>query len=403
MSRPPAHDWTGAGERGAAGSASPGFIAGFGAGAVTALAVVALIAAIAGELDDSDLTSQAIEVIRDEYYKPVDDSVLDKASVDGIVRELRKRYDDRFSHYLDPQELRLFETAASGRFSGVGLTVTGVKRGLRVASVLPDTPAERARIEEGDLITAVNGRSLAGVPAEVSTARIKGPPGTPVELRVVPGCGGRTRNVDLERASVELPVAQGKIRRAGARKVAYVQYARFSAGAHGQLRTTLERLYRRGAEGLVLDLRGNGGGLLNEAVLSASVFLPKGELVVSTDSRTMGHREYEATGDPLPEHPTVVLINRDTASAAEILAAALGDHGLATIVGVRSFGKGTFQEVIELAAGGALDLTVGQYFTPEGVSLAGKGIKPDVRAVDDSETPRDEGLRRALAVLARDL
>ena len=150
----------------------------------------------------------------------------------------------------------------------------------------------------------------------------------------------------------------------------------------------------------MLDLRGNGGGLLNEAVLSASLFLAKGQLVVSTDSRTMGHQDYDAVGYPLPHHPTVVLINRDTASAAEILASALGDHHLATIVGTRSFGKGTFQEVIHLAAGGALDLTVGQYFTADGTSLAGKGIRPDVRAVDNPKTPQDEGLRKALAVLA---
>ena len=371
------------------------------AGVVTALAAIALIAAIAGELGgDSDLTSQASEVIRDDYFKPVQDSVLDNASLDGIIRELRRRYDDRFSHYLDPHELELFETAASGRFSGVGLTVTGVKRGLRVASVLPDTPAQRARIEEGDLITAVDGRSLAGVPAEVATARIKGPPGTAVELRVLVGPGGRTRNVELERASVQVPVVRGAIRRVGATKVAHVRYESFRAGAHGQLRSTLERLYRRGADGLVLDLRGNGGGLLSEAVLSASVFLPKGDLVVSTDSRSMGQRDYEATGDPLPRHPTVVLINRDTASAAEILASALGDHGLATIVGTRSFGKGTFQQVIQLEAGGALDLTVGEYFTADGDSLAGKGIRPEVRAADDPQTPRDEGLRGALAVLA---
>ncbi len=148
-------------------------------------------------------------MIREEYYKPVEGSVLDKASADGIVRELRRRYDDRFSHYLDPHELKLFESAASGHFSGVGLTVTGVKRGLRVASVLPDTPAQRAGIEEGDLITAVNGRSLKGVPAEVSTGRIKGPPGTAVELRVVSGSGNGTRNVELERAEVELPVDPG--------------------------------------------------------------------------------------------------------------------------------------------------------------------------------------------------
>ena len=377
-----------------------GFIMGFGAGAVAALGVAALIAAIAGDFSGSNLTSQASQVIRDEYFKPVKSSVLNDASVNGIIRELRKRYHDRFSHYLNPHQLRQFESLTSGRFSGVGLTVTGVKRGLRVASVLPRTPAQGAGIKEGDLITAVDGRSLAGVPTEVATGRIKGPPGTPIELRLVSGSGGATRNIRLKRASVPVPVAVGEIKRAGTSKVAYVSYATFSQGAHGELSSTLERLDRHGAQGLVLDLRGNGGGLLNEAVLSASLFLAKGQLVVSTDSRTMGHRDYDAIGNPLPQHPTVVLINHDTASAAEILASALEDHHLATIVGTRSFGKGTFQEVIHLAAGGALDLTVGQYFTANGISLANKGIKPDVRAVDDPKTSQDEGLRRALAVLA---
>jgi carboxyl-terminal processing protease len=377
-----------------------GFIMAFGAGAVAALGVAALIAAITGDLSSSDLTSEASQVIRDDYFKPVRSSELDNASVDGIVRELRKRYDDRFSHYLDPHQLQEFESATSGRFSGVGLTVTGVGRGLRVASVLPRTPAQRARIKEGDLITAVDGRSLAGVPANVATARIKGPPGTPVKLRVVSGSGGGARHVNLKRASVAVPVAVGEIKRAGASKVAYVRYATFSEGAHGELASTIERLDRQGAQGLVLDLRGNGGGLLNEGVLSASLFLAKGQLVVSTDSRTMGHHDYDAVGDPLPRQPIVVLINHDTASAAEILASALGEHHLATIVGTRSFGKGTFQEVIHLGAGGALDLTVGQYFTANGTSLTGKGIQPDVTAVDDPKTPQDEALRKALAVLA---
>jgi carboxyl-terminal processing protease len=375
-------------------------MAGFAAGLVVAVAVAALVIAIEGGFGGSDLVSQVRETIRDDYFKPVESSALEDASVDGMVRELRRRYDDRFSDYLDPQELAQFESATSGRFSGVGLTVSGVKRGLRVATVLPHTPAERAGIEKGDLITSVNGRSLAGVPAEVSTARIKGPAGTPVTLRVVSEPRNRSRVVHLKRASVHVPVAIGKITRAGGRKVAYVRYVTFNQGAHGELSSTLERLYDRGAGGLLLDLRGNGGGLLTEAVLSASLFLRKGQLVVSTESRTMGDRDYDAVGDPLERHPTVVLIDHDTASAAEILASALRDYGIARIVGTRSFGKGTFQEVIRLAAGGALDLTVGQYLTADGTSLAGEGIKPDVRAADDPKTPGDEALRRALAVLA---
>ncbi len=378
-----------------------GLTTGFLAGVVVALAIAAAAVAIEGGFGGgSDPTSDAIDVIQKDYFKPVNGSLLDNASIDGMVRGLRDRYDDRFSHYFDPQEFQEFEQASSGRFSGVGLTVTEVRRGLRVASVIPHTPAQRAGIEPGDLIVAVDGRSIAGLSAEVSTARIKGPPGTKVELRVFSGQGGKRRQIELERASVQVPAVRGRLKQAGGTRVAYVRFATFSQGAHAELSQTLKRLDRRGAHGLLLDLRGNGGGLLNEAVLCASLFLRKGQLVVSTNSRTLGHQDYEAVGGALPKRPTVVLINQDTASAAEILASALSDHHLATIVGTRSFGKGTFQEVIRLAAGGALDLTVGEYLTADGTSLAGKGITPAVRAADDPSTSADEGLEKGLAVLA---
>jgi carboxyl-terminal processing protease len=375
------------------------FLVAFATGAAVALAIAALVVTLTGGFSNSSAASQASDVIEQNYFKPVRGSLLDNSAIDGMTSELRKRYGDKFSHYLDPHQLREFDSATSGRFSGVGLTVTSVKRGLHVASVLPDTPAKRAGIEEGDVVVAVDGRSIANIPEQVAVARIKGPPGTPVTLRVVPGTGGKARNVRLERASVQLPVALGKMKHAGTSKVAYVRFVTFSAGAHGELSSTIERLYRQGAQGLVLDLRGNGGGLLDEAVLSASLFLKQGDLVVSTDSRTMGHREYDAVGNPLEAHPIVVLINHDTASSAEILASALEDHHVATTIGTRSYGKGTFQKVIRLAAGGALDLTVGKYFTADGTSLAGKGIPPDIPAPDDPQTHRDEGLQKALSVL----
>jgi carboxyl-terminal processing protease len=376
----------------------PGFLSGL----VVGLTLAALLALVSDRLDEgeTDAVGQAREAIESSYFEEVDGDLLEQSSIDGMVRRLRARFDDRFSHYFAPDDLDAFEAATSGEFSGVGLTVSQVGRGLRVASVIPDTPAERAGIEVGDLIVAVEGRSLRGVPAEVSTGRIKGPPGTAVELELISEKSGRHRDVSLERARVRVPAVQGTIRHAGGNDVAYVRFASFTSGAHGDLRETIERLYRRGADALLLDLRGNGGGLLNEAVLSTSVFVEDG-VIVSTDSRSRGHREYEAQGDALDPRPTVVLINRDTASAAEILTAALGDYDLATIVGTRSFGKGTFQEVIRLPGGGALDLTVGQYLTADGTSLAGKGIQPDVRAADDPDTPADEGLDRALTELAR--
>jgi carboxyl-terminal processing protease len=345
---------------------------------------------------------EALDVIEDSYYKDVDASRLDDASIQGMVRELRDQFDDRFSHYFDPGELKQFEQSTSGSFSGVGLSVREVKRGLRVTTVFDDTPAKDAGIREGDVISSVDGESIAGEPADVATAMIKGPPGTTVTLKVDSPSTGRTREISLERAEVRVPVVQGRIRRAAGRKVAYVQLAGFSEGAHGELRSEIERLYRQGAEGLVLDLRGNGGGLLNEAVLTSSVFVDKG-VIVSTSGRTQPDKDYQAVGGALDPRPTVVLINRDTASAAEILTAALEEHGLATVVGTRSFGKGVFQEVLDLDSGGALDLTVGEYLTSKGRSLAGNGIKPDVPAKDNLKTRDDEGLERALEVLGREL
>ena len=161
------------------------------------------------------------------------------------------------------------------------------------------------------------------------------------------------------------------------------------------------KVEKEGAEGIVLDLRHNPGGLLDEAVRSASLFLPEGEVVVRTDSRTQGESVHETGDGRVTSLPLVVLIDRGTASAAEILAAALADNGGAKVVGTRSFGKGVFQEEQELANGGALKLTVGEYFTPEGVNLAeSRGIHPDVRVKDDQATPTDEVEQRGFEVLA---
>ena len=175
----------------------------------------------------------------------------------------------------------------------------------------------------------------------------------------------------------------------------------FSEGVHALLADAVRKVQREGAEGIVLDLRGNPGGLLDEAVLSASIFLPEDEVVVSTDSRTQGHSVHKTVGGALPKLPLVVLIDRGTASAAEILTAALADDAGAPVVGTRSYGKGVFQEEKGLANGGALKMTVGEYFTPEGVNLArSHGIHPDVKVSDNPETPADEGKARALGVLA---
>jgi len=350
--------------------------------------------------DAASLNAEALDVIEDNYFRATDSGGLADASVDGMVRALRRRFEDRFSHYFDPEDLKRFEESIAGEFSGVGMTVSEVPRGLRVGRVFPGSPAAGAGIHVGDVVVSADGESVAGEDSELATARIKGPEGTKVTLGVVRPSTGRRRTIELTRAEIRVPVTVSRTRDVGAQRLGYVGLISFSEGAGEALRAAVERVEKRGAEAVVIDLRGNGGGLLREAILTSSVFLPEGAVVVKTESRTQGDAVYEAVGDPLPRRPLAVLINRDTASAAEILAAALAADAGATVVGTRSFGKGVFQQVIDLAGGGALDLTIGEYFTGDGKSLAGRGVQPDVPALDDPATPRDEALDKAFGVLA---
>jgi carboxyl-terminal processing protease len=350
--------------------------------------------------ESAGLTAEASELIEDNYYRQVSQGNLIDSSLNGMVRGLRRRYHDRFSDYFSPEMLVHFNEEIEGRFSGVGLSVTGTKEGLHIATVFKGSPAERAGIEAGETIVSVNGHSIAGLESTAATARIKGPEGTAVTVGVRNPKSGKTRQVRLTREQISLPVLSSKIETVNGKKLGYAHLAAFSEGADVALRRAVRKLQEEGAQGLVLDLRGNGGGLLEEAVLTASIFLPKGETVVSTDSRTQGHAVYKTKGGNLPALPIVVLIDRNTASAAEILTAALADDAGAKTVGTRSYGKGVFQQEIDLSNGGALKLTVGEYFTPNGENLAGKGIHPDVRIRDLPGTARDEALERAEELLA---
>jgi carboxyl-terminal processing protease len=350
---------------------------------------------------EASLHAEAAELIEDNYYRSVGGTELSNASLQGMVRELRQRHGDRFTEYFSPESLESFNQAIEGHFSGVGLSVVPVKAGLHVVQVFPRSPARQAGIVAGDTIVSVEGESIAGESSSESTNRIKGPEGTEVTVGVRDAKTGKTRQLRLTRAEVALPNVSSKVEEVDGRKLGYVRMLSFSEGVHGQLAAAVQKVEDEGAEGVVLDLRGNPGGLLDEAVLSASVFLPADEVVVSTDSRTQGHSVHETVGGNLPKRPLVVLIDRNTASAAEILAAALADDAGAPVVGTRSYGKGVFQQEESLANGGALKLTVGEYFTPKGVNLARSGgIHPDVKASDDPETQADEGKQRALDLLA---
>ena len=350
--------------------------------------------------DDRAVRAEIIEAIEDGFYKEVDEDALNQASYKGIVREL----DDRFSHYLTPEEAKLFNQSVSGRFEGVGMTVQEHPRGLLVASVFDGSPAKKAGIHPDDVITEVNGDSIAGEPTDVSTAKIKGKPGTTVRLTVQAGGNKKKqRTIEVERASIEVPIVQAEIETSQGKKYGYIRLLSFTSGVHGRLREEIDKLIDQGAEGVILDLRGNGGGLLREAVLVSSIFVEDGT-IVSTKGRRRPEREFEAEGDAIDEDiPIVVLVDRGTASASEIVSGALRDKHRATLVGERTFGKGVFQELETLSNGGALDLTVGSYYLPSGENISRTGIMPEVKARDRPRTMQDEAIPVAVEALVEEI
>jgi carboxyl-terminal processing protease len=348
------------------------------------------------------LVAEAAEAIEGNYYLSVGEEELGNSSLQGMVRELRKRNEeDRYSEYFSQEKLESFNQEIEGRFSGIGLSVIGVKQGLRVAQVFKRSPADAAGIEPGDTIVSVEGESIAGQSSDEATRKIKGPEGSEVTIGVRDGKGGKVRKLTIVRAEVSLPNVSSSLKTAKGKKLGYVRLLSFSEGAHALLANALKKMEKEGAEGIALDLRHNPGGLLDEAVLCASLFLPEDETVVITKSRTQGESVHKTEAGRGTELPVVVLIDGGSASAAEILAAALADDAGATTVGTRSYGKGLFQEEQALSNGGALKLSVGAFFTPKGVNLAtSHGIHPDVKVKDDPKTPADEPRQRALGVLA---
>jgi carboxyl-terminal processing protease len=341
---------------------------------------------------DRALRSEVVETIQDNFYKPVDQSKLDDASLKGIVDSL----EDPYSHYLTPKEAKVFEESVSGQFEGVGMSVERDSRGLRVLNVFDGSPAKAAGIRKQDLILSVDGRSIAGLSSDLATGRIKGPAGTKVELEVFTPGGSDTRTVRVERERIAVPVATGRVVQREGRRIGVVRLFGFSSGAHGILRRKVNKVLGQGAQAIVLDLRGNGGGLLSEAVLVSSIFIEGGE-IVSVRGRSRPERTEDAEGHAIDEDiPVVVLVDGGSASASEIVTGALRDRGRATVVGTNTFGKGLVQEVEPLSNGGYLDLTVANYYLPGGKTISTRGLKPQVRAVDKPRTDRDEALPVAL-------
>jgi carboxyl-terminal processing protease len=355
-------------------------------------------------IDNSDgrLVHEALDIISREYYREVDRSKLLNKGLSAAVASLN----DPYSHYLDPTDYHQFQNDSNPHVAGVGINVNMTTRGLRVVGVFPGTPAARAGLRPGDVIVAVGGTSLAGRSQTGATHLITGQQGTEVRITVLRG--GRRQALTLRRANVL--VTSGGIVMFHGIKLGDVRLTSFTDGSGAAVRAQVEKVLHQGAHGLILDLRDNGGGLLQEAVNVASIFIPDGT-IVSTRGRSQPSQVYTAKGGAISNRiPLVVLVDRGTASAAEIVTGALKDRKRATVVGTRTYGKGVFQEIQQLSNGGALDITVGEYFTPNGMNLGGggvregRGIKPNVYALDNPHTVQDEALSvadRTLAARAR--
>jgi carboxyl-terminal processing protease len=322
-------------------------------------------------VDDNDgqLVNQTLDIIQRDYYRKVNRSQLVNSGLAAAVASLH----DPFSQYISPSDYSSFGHA-SPHISGIGIDIKPSQQGLQVEEVFPGTPAAHAGLMSGDLIVAVDGKSLAGHNADYSSALIRGRAGTQAVLTVTRA--GHRQVLRITRRNITVPVADDSMLTYHGVKLGYVQLTTFNqVGAGAQTRQDVDQVLREGARGIILDLRDNGGGLIDEAVNVASIFIRSGT-IVSTAGRNSPRQVLTATGDAISTSiPVVVLVDRGTASASEIVTAALQDYHRALVVGAHTFGKGVFQEVEQLPNGGALDITAGFFYTPNGRNLGGGGVK----------------------------
>jgi carboxyl-terminal processing protease len=349
------------------------------------------------------VTEQALDILTNRYYRPLDRSSLVDVGLSGMVASL----DDRYSHYIDPSAYKASMYESEQQITGIGIEVTSEAEGLRVINVSEPSPAAEAGLMRDDLIIKVGSISLANKPVDYGSNLIRGPAGTRVTLTVLRD--GIEHIVSVLRANLVMPVALSRMLSYHHLRIGYLRLTGFSEGSAGELRAETQTVMRTRAQALILDLRGNGGGLISEAINVASIFIPHGT-IMSAVERNRPRRVYEAQGDAIAAHiPLVVLVDQGTASSAEIVTAALQDHGRAKVVGTHTYGKGVFQITERLNNGGALDITIGQFFTPDGRNLGGggarqgAGVTPNIYAPNNPDTGGDEALAVAERTVAAEV
>lgn len=316
--------------------------------------------------------AEVLERVRLAYVEEVDEKKLLHAAVRGMLMEL-----DPHSSYLEPEDFDELQISTQGEFGGLGIEITMENNAVTIVTPYEGTPADQAGIQPGDIITAIEGESTKGKSLQEVVKLLRGDIGSSVKVTLLPADGDSPRTLTLVRDRIEVQSVRHKMLKPG---YGYVRINQFQTRTAEDVRKAITTLTREDTlQGLVLDLRNNPGGILTGAIDVTNLFISEG-LIVYTEGRMSEERtQYEATRNTLmPQLPLVVLVNGGSASASEIVAGALQDHGRAVLAGQRTFGKGSVQSVLPLSGDSALKLTTARYFTPLGRSIQADGIHPDV-------------------------
>jgi len=325
------------------------------------------------------LFSEAVKLVKDLYVEEVGIKKLIYGAIDGMVSSL-----DPFSDFFTPEEYKEFMSETEGEFGGVGIEITMEKGRPVVVAPIEGTPAWKAGLRPGDIIIAIDGEDTFNMSLMEVVKKIRGKPGTKVKLTILRRGEGKPIEVEIERAIIRVP----SVKYVNYQGIGYIRISQFTNHTSENLEKAIRELKKQGVYGFIIDLRNNPGGLLTEAVKVSDLFVPKGKLIVYTKGRREGTHKYFAEREPIisKEVPLVVLVNKGSASASEIVSGALQDYHIATLVGEKTFGKASVQNLIPLEDGSAIKLTVAYYYTPKGRLIHKKGIEPDVKVEMDDET-----------------
>ena len=341
----------------------------------TGLLVLALCVGGAQNARNTELFSplyQVYQYIQNYFYQP--ERVTDDQALYGAMKGVVQQLDDPYSEFLDPTDRARFDQSLAGEFSGVGIEMSIADGILTVITPLIGTPAEAAGVLAGDKILQIDQESTEGMSLSEAAYRIRGEIGTEVVLTVRHE-DGEIVDIPIVRDTISIAAAEGSLKDEG--RIGYVRLYRYEQDTTAELNNALSAFDLDGLTGLILDLRNNPGGLMNEAINVASRFVDEGVVLITSERLSEG-KKYYSRGNELPNLPLAILINRGTASASEITAGAIRDNDMGILIGETSFGKGVFQQLIEFPDGSALKLTTGEYFTPDGHVVNGIGLTPDI-------------------------